>query len=163
MVLVMVSVVLLSTVHGVAKQNLEWALAEAAFQGNVSLVETLLNEGASPDAVDRFGKSALNYAIDEGHLDVAKLLLGKGADVHTWTKDGTTVLMQAAVQGGTGLVKLLLDKGVHATVRIKILREYQGSSRRNHRSTRGCSARSVVRQEKQAIHDVRDIRSEWSL
>jgi hypothetical protein len=60
-----------------AKENLAWELAEASSQGNLALVESLLDKGANANSRDRFGNPALKRAMDGSHLDAMKLLSEK--------------------------------------------------------------------------------------
>jgi ankyrin repeat protein len=54
----------------------------AAREGQVAMVELLLNRGANIDQVVPGDENALIQASGEGHLGVVKLLVGRGADVN---------------------------------------------------------------------------------
>jgi ankyrin repeat protein len=56
-------------------------LADAARKGKDKNVLSLLKAGASVDAVDKKGKSALLLAIENGHEEIAGLLVLRGASV----------------------------------------------------------------------------------
>lgn len=56
------------------------ALHWAAIHGNHRIVSELLDSGASVDAVNAFGQTALLCTVFEGHLHVAKLLLERRAN-----------------------------------------------------------------------------------
>ena len=86
-------------------------LIQAAKDGNLPTVQTLLAEGANINAKDNHGQTALFMAAFGGHTEIVKLLLGKGADVNAKDNDGATGLMIAALSGRTEIVKLLLEKG----------------------------------------------------
>ena len=90
-------------------------LIEAARDGNLAAVQSLLNEGASPNdiAINDNGFSALCWASFNGHIDIVKLLLEKGAKVDNkpLSNRGHLALNLAAAQGYTELVKILLDNG----------------------------------------------------
>eukprot|EP00960_Hanusia_phi_P017284 508951-Hanusia_phi.AAC.1 len=81
--------------------------------GGEDMIEMILQLGASPDATDEFGRTALMLAVMQQDLDAAGLLLAAGADVEGIGKtyNGRTALMQAACSGSAELVKLLLSKG----------------------------------------------------
>ena len=49
-------------------------LMSAASKGNKEMVQLLLDNGAVPEAVDKKGHSAVDYAVDHFHLEVAQLL-----------------------------------------------------------------------------------------
>lgn len=92
-------------------------LIEAVREGDADRVRALIHEGASLDAVDRYGRTALHHAVIDGRGDLVALLLGAGADVEA--KDhprGETPLMLAcgpvpALGGDLGLVRQLIEGG----------------------------------------------------
>ncbi|GAB4221645.1 MAG: hypothetical protein Kow009_12260 [Spirochaetales bacterium] len=55
-------------------------LMEAVAQGDLSLVEALIEQGADLDLRSKNGQTALMLAIGEGKGEIARLLLQKGAD-----------------------------------------------------------------------------------
>jgi outer membrane protein assembly factor BamB len=55
-------------------------LLSAAREGDLAVVERLLDAGADIDSADRYGSTALAAAAVNGHLDVVRLLLDRGAD-----------------------------------------------------------------------------------
>ena len=95
-------------------------LINAAKNGNIDEVKTLLSKGADIHAKDsKYGETALMYSAEKGHPDIAKLLISKGANVNVKTKDGQTALMRAAGNGQTKTAKLLLDKGADVNAKDK--------------------------------------------
>ena len=50
-------------------------LMYASKSGNKYLVQFLLSEGCDISAMDKSGKTALNYATAEGHVEIADILL----------------------------------------------------------------------------------------
>lgn len=59
----------------------EWTLLHmAASGGNPKMVDLLLAKGASVNAANRDGKTALHYAAGKGHLGIVKTLLNHHAD-----------------------------------------------------------------------------------
>ncbi|MEE9614096.1 MAG: ankyrin repeat domain-containing protein [Thermodesulfobacteriota bacterium] len=89
-------------------------LVAAAKAGDAAGVSALIDGGASPNATDDDGDTALMLASGEGHADVAALLVEKGAAVNAADRYGWTALMFAAGKGHGGVVKLLLDSGASA-------------------------------------------------
>ncbi len=79
--------------HGAVEADLPEhfeAVEEAAARSNEALTATLAKTGASVDAVDRRGRTALARAAKRGHLEAVEALLAAGADVlaadgKTWT------------------------------------------------------------------------------
>ena len=86
-------------------------LLAAVRSANTERVQSALSRGASPDARDDRGWTALGYAAMGGHETIADLLIRAGADVNVRTGDGSTPLMVAAVMGHAPLVRLLLAAG----------------------------------------------------
>ena len=93
------------------------ALALAAAQGHVGVVETLLRHGA---AIDKCGaregnKTALFFAAAHEHEATAALLLQHGADTELCCtsegEEGWTPLMAAAAAGSLSIVDLLVRHG----------------------------------------------------
>lgn len=85
------------------------ALHEAAFTGNVRIVELLLTCDAAIDAVDLDGATPLCYAALENNVDVIKLLLTRGAALHgsgAWAP-----LHAAATRNQLGALSMLLHAG----------------------------------------------------
>lgn len=98
------------------------ALIEAAKVGDASLVARLLERGASVEAEDKDGVSALKWAAANGHLEATKVLLSKGATVQKKGAGVTVhgVLWATAQRGHVAILKLLLsavdDPRGHASV-----------------------------------------------
>lgn len=92
-------------------------LMYAALYGDAETVGLLLDKGASPNARNNQGATALMYAID--HEAKTKLLLDHGADPNLRSGEGRTPLQIATGRvGAYPIVKLLLDKGADAGVRF---------------------------------------------
>lgn len=86
-------------------------LLDAVDRGDEPAVETLLAQGANPNARAN-DVSALYRAVQERHATIARLLVENGAE--TEARNGPlreTALGKAAERGDEGLVHLLLDSG----------------------------------------------------
>ncbi|KAI8336814.1 Glycerophosphoryl diester phosphodiesterase family-domain-containing protein [Chlamydoabsidia padenii] len=84
---------------------------------NITLLQLLIEKGASVDIADDDGETALLLAIRNGFIDGAKMLIKDGhADVNLSEKiNGVTPLMVAAIEGDIDMVQLLLDGGAEKT------------------------------------------------
>ena len=87
----------------------ETALMLAAYKGDMALVKTLLERGASVNRVG--GWTPLHYAATNGHIEIMKLFLKKGARVNVLTASGVTPLYMAARRPSREAVMLLLKAG----------------------------------------------------
>jgi ankyrin repeat protein len=65
-------------------------LRRAANQGETERVAQLLEQGADPNARNRFGSTALHLAARHGHLPVIELLLAHGAAASRRDNHGNT-------------------------------------------------------------------------
>lgn len=129
-----------STVHGVILELLEansdpngrrsffrttdgmTALMEAARQGNLSVVETLLSHKADPRATDRIGWSAVHFACDRGHTDILRALQRHQIDWNARIRlhiakeifINATILHLAVIDADSGSLEFLLTQSVVA-------------------------------------------------
>jgi hypothetical protein len=95
------------------------SLIEAARDGRVDLIPTLVKQGADPN--QRAGVNGwppLMHAIHKNQKGSVAALLDAGADINVRSTDGTTALMMAAGYGYTSIVNLLLDRGADAHAQL---------------------------------------------
>lgn len=84
----------------------------AAFNGHTPVVAYLLEHGATVDAKDTHGRTALLYASSGNYPETVGLLLREGADANVQgTAEGFTALMMAAAEGHISVVRILLFNG----------------------------------------------------
>ena len=101
-------------------------LIEAAKQGDVAKVLSLLKKGANANVretngqLTRMGYSPLMWAASKGHKAVVEALLAGGADVHAGDSENRTALMMAAANGHPDIAALLIAGG--ADIHAKSLR-----------------------------------------
>jgi predicted transcriptional regulator len=84
-----------------------------------TIVKELIKKGAKVNAKDRFGRTALLYAIDNDQLDLVNTLLENKADPNHKDNAGQTPLMYACNTGVTKsleIVKALLSKGADVNI-----------------------------------------------
>ena len=108
----------LATDHEFWKGNLNkvptfrdhWLL-DAAAEGELLLVQRLLEEGAEPDSRDIDQRTSLSWAAGRGYEAIVKLLLSRD-DVALDERDirGQTSLSHAAEKGHEAVVKLFLSR-----------------------------------------------------
>ncbi|ETW02480.1 hypothetical protein H310_05981 [Aphanomyces invadans] len=111
----------LDTVRSLLAQgaNVDWTMSEimgdpltavywASINGDVKVVELLLEQHANPNIATKSGYTALTAAAELGDATIAKLLLDNHAEVDHADKAGETPLMRATSGGHTAVVKLLL-------------------------------------------------------
>jgi ankyrin repeat protein len=94
----------------------EEALRQAALEGIIEQVKSLLDHGAKVDAPDADGHTALMFAAFNGHSDVILLLLDQGAALDRRDLMGRTALLYASTGPFPETVKILLDKGAKPNV-----------------------------------------------
>ena len=62
----------------------------AARYGYLQVVDQLLSVGTNPNVADKYGRTALMYAIEDGHLNIVRLLVKAGANMNAQDKYGAT-------------------------------------------------------------------------
>ena len=86
------------------------ALVDAAKNGDVKALSSLLDSGGSVEARNESGRTLVALAALKGNTAVVRLLLDRGADPNARDSEGMTPLMWAAFGGSSDSVKALLDK-----------------------------------------------------
>ena len=88
--------------------DVETFLMKAAKQGNLMVVNWLINNGADINKYSNTYKPALNYAVCSNNIEVVKALLAAGAQ---YNRSNTNALMAAAQCGNVESIKVLLAAG----------------------------------------------------
>jgi hypothetical protein len=86
-------------------------LLDAAKQGDGSAVQSLLEKGISPKAIDENGRTPLHLAAANGHQATAAMLVRYGAEINALDNIGKTPLDSAETGNHSGLADFLLSKG----------------------------------------------------
>ncbi len=97
-------------------------LVVAAARWRPQLVKLLLDYGASPNATNWRGDTALTFACDNGDEKTVLLLLDAGANIQAQTKQGSSALSFACVPENPQEIRILrqlLDRGANVNVRDK--------------------------------------------
>jgi ankyrin repeat protein len=103
--------------HSKRQDALDHALIEAAAEGDLGAVKTLLAKGADVNGRSMFDTTPLIAAARVDETSIAGYLLGHGADIKAHQYDGETALHMAAAYGTPALVKLLLEHGADVNAR----------------------------------------------
>ncbi len=98
-------------IEGSESRQLNELLFEAAEKGLTDDVKTLLSEGASVEARDRFGNTALLLAALSGKYHTVQALIDAGSVVNHQNLIGSTAVYRAAKGGRKRAVKALLAAG----------------------------------------------------
>ena len=87
----------------------------AALYGDAALVRDLLEQGASPNAWNDAGATALMWSVDD--INKVKALVARGADVNARSNDGRTpILVAAGIRGNREVLAFLLDHGANPSL-----------------------------------------------
>ena len=87
-------------------------LMMAALYGDAALVRDLLEQGASPNAWNDAGATALMWSVDD--INKVKALVARGADVNSRSNDGRNpILVAAGIRGNREVLAFLLDHGAN--------------------------------------------------
>ncbi|XP_063039209.1 ankyrin repeat and SOCS box protein 11 isoform X3 [Melospiza melodia melodia] len=118
-------------------QGGSWAdrspLHDAAFQGRLLSLKTLIAQGFNVNLLTTDRVSALHEACLGGHVACAKVLLENGAQVNAATIDGVTPLFNACCSGSAACVSMLLEFGAKAQLGSHLPSPIHEAAKRGHR------------------------------
>jgi hypothetical protein len=86
-------------------------LLDAAKNGQVAAVQSLLGQPVSPQVKDEHGRTPLHLAAAKGHQATAEALLRSGAEINALDHSGKTPLDLAEASGHSALAAMLLNRG----------------------------------------------------
>jgi len=86
-------------------------VADAAMQGDLATVQSLIRQKADVNAPQADGATALQWAAERGDLRLADVLIAAGASVKTANREGATPLYLAALHGNAAMISALLKAG----------------------------------------------------
>ncbi|XP_056265494.1 ankyrin repeat and SOCS box protein 5b isoform X1 [Pseudoliparis swirei] len=102
---------------GILTSQGSWAdhspLHEAASQGRLLALRTLLAQGCHTNIVTIDHVTPLHEACLSGHVACVRALINAGANVNAATIDGVTPLYNSCASGSVGCVELLLQNEAH--------------------------------------------------
>lgn len=107
--------------HGVVVKILERgeAVVHAARRGDLQLLETLLEKGATTSFSDQYGLTALHMAAIKGNKDAVMIVAEFGADLECQDGEGHTPLHMAVEGGCVQTVQVLLNRGANVNAKNK--------------------------------------------
>jgi hypothetical protein len=88
-------------------------LASASEEGDLKLIEFLINNGADIDGYNAYDDVALIYALSSGQKEAAKLLVNLDANVNLPNSFGMTPFIGVCMSGDVELAKLMINKGAN--------------------------------------------------
>lgn len=97
-------------------QNGMSALHHTARNGNYTLCNSIIENGADVNLKDNFGSTALHMATKAHNKDVCDLLISKDAEVNAKDNDGFSPLHIAAMAGHSEFCGLLLKYGAEVNL-----------------------------------------------
>ncbi|KAH9053059.1 ankyrin repeat-containing domain protein [Lactarius vividus] len=97
----------------------EQSLYTASENGQLDIVQSLLDGGLDVDERNSSGVTALHAASIKGQLEVVKLLIERGAYVNSRSKIGSAPLHIASAEGHIDVARLLLDHGADVNARTR--------------------------------------------
>lgn len=93
------------------------SIHEAAFMGDLPLIQAHIAAGSDLNQQDEYGSTPLIIATTFGKAAAAKQLIDAGADLNATGADGGTALHGAAFYCRTEIVEALLAKGADPSIR----------------------------------------------
>ena len=94
-------------------------LMSAAQEGNIDLVNSLLEKGIDIDEINSNKSTALMIAASHGHTKIVLSILSYGADINFQNNKGWSALMLAAQKGNLETINVLLSNGANILIRNK--------------------------------------------
>jgi Ankyrin repeats (3 copies) len=91
--------------------GLDRDLIESVKRGRVEIAHAFLEKGASANARDGKGGTALHWAAARGERKVVELLIARGADMGARDGSGRTPLEVAEMRGKPEIAELLRNRG----------------------------------------------------
>ena len=101
-----------------SQYELDEALLEAAEDGSITEIQSLLDRHANIHARDYKGATPLHLASLAGHHQCIELLLDRHADINAVTRYNDTPLHYASSEGHHQCIELLLDRKDRKSTRL---------------------------------------------
>jgi len=97
-----------------ADQSLDRRVVDAAKSGNVTAVNSLLQQKADVNVPEADGTTAISWAVRQDNVDMVDRLIRAGANVKPANRYGVTPLYLAALNGDAAVILKLLKAGANA-------------------------------------------------
>ncbi|XP_012887560.1 PREDICTED: ankyrin repeat and SOCS box protein 11 [Dipodomys ordii] len=107
-------------------------LHEAAAQGRLLALKTLISQGVNVNLLTLNHVSSLHEACLGGHVACARALLESGAQVNGVTIHGATPLFNACCSGSAACVSMLLEHGARAQLDMHLCSPIHEAVKRGH-------------------------------
>ena len=104
-------IAMLTSISAAASATPEQQLREAAARGDAAQVSALLARGASIDARDAQGRTALLLATHHNRVQAARVLIDAGADVNAQDAIHDSPYLYAGARGHNEILRLTLAHG----------------------------------------------------
>ncbi|KAF0715137.1 Aste57867_3553 [Aphanomyces stellatus] len=88
---------------------------EAARRGDLAKIENMATWGMDVNCTNKYGVSALMFAVDQAHVDIVRYLIGNGASTSGKTRYGSSLWLAAVDKGDPEIVALFLHAGASVT------------------------------------------------
>jgi ankyrin repeat protein len=115
---------MISVTMAQAQGNRDAGLIDAARRGDAAALRKLIGEGASVQARDGRGATALLAATHGNHVEAARLLIAAGADVNARDNIEDTPFLYAGAEGRNAILKMTLAAGAD----LKSTNRYGGTA-----------------------------------
>ncbi len=86
-------------------------------QGNIDIINELVNNKYDLDNKSQAGATYLQYAVHKGKTEIAKILIENGANLDLQDIQGNTALRYAVSKGNIEIAKILIEKGANLNLR----------------------------------------------
>lgn len=94
-------------------------LHDAAKEGDLKRIQTLIEKGTNINAKDENDLTALHYAAIEAHRSIGELLVDNGANVNAQNQKGWAPLHHAVFHGKKEIVEVLVAHGADVNIKDK--------------------------------------------
>ncbi|GAA6230203.1 ankyrin repeat and SOCS box protein 11-like [Lates japonicus] len=108
-------------------------LHEAAYQGRLLHLRSLIAQGFHVDTLTMDRVSPLHEACLGGHYACAKFLLDNGANAEAVSTDGATPLFNSCSSGSAACVRLILQHGASISSPYQLASPVHEAAKRDHR------------------------------